>query len=508
GPAERDGSVSLAPGPGWDAFPHVLPDPADHPGAPDPAPAANVTVVRYRGREPAGELVLSAVRPAFAASVETRSDRSNGRPVVVSVIRLDVSAGLVGGVAVFEPGVVNPARTWKVSDGSNTVAAATPVRLGELPAALALLGRPGGGLGPIVAAAGAGREPPGTLWLVRFSRPVDDEVVVETSIGLDDPAAVRAWTAGQIGLTVRGAAPRTVQPSAAGGPTPPRPADTPLADWVVGDLGLSTACGEREQLATFRGVITSRGGREFPLTLPEGAATRAAAVGGKAVDPASLGGEHLQLPIPAGDGPVAFEVEYRLPRQARGFAWSVASPAPEVPGSAGGVRREWVFAPGMSAAWPVATRTGTGSAAGGETRSDYPGEEVVVIPDRLASAAGVGLAALVGGLGWLGVRSANRSAGLALLTLLAGAGVAVAAGPPAWGRAAWPVLAVGLPAAAAVAVSRGRIPRPAAGAGLVLAAAVGASAQSGGPDVVFILSAPGGETVLAPPALLARLDAL
>lgn len=73
-------------------------------------------------------------------------------------MRLDVSAGLVGGVAVFElPGA-------DVEGGGRvrTIAAATPARLADLPAGLSLLGRPrarGGGGDQ------AARDPPGTHWL-------------------------------------------------------------------------------------------------------------------------------------------------------------------------------------------------------------------------------------------------------------------------------------------------------------------------------------------------------
>jgi hypothetical protein len=513
GAAERDGRVSLTPGPGWEAFPHVLPDPARPADPPDDP--AGATVVRYRGPEPAGELVLSAVRPAFNSSVETHFDSAGGRWTVTSAVQLDVTAGMIGGVAVFEPGPADPARTWKVADGSNTVASATPARLGELPAALGLLGRTGGGLGPVAAAAAAMREEPGTLWLVRFSRPVEDGLTLETTAGLAaDPAEAASrsadWTAGRYGLVVRGAAARVTRTVGApfSGQPAARPADAAPADWVVSDRSVVTACSESDQTVAFGGVVVVRAGRELPVRLPAGAVARSASVGGVAVAPAGLAAADLRLPVPAGDTPVPFEVRYQLGRERRGVGWAVTSPVPDVPGAAGGVRRGWLFAAGVSAAWPSAVRAAPASESDGAAWSDDPAAAVTVVPDRLAAAAGVGLAALAAGLGWAGARAASRSAGLALLAVLAGAGVATAAGPPAWVRVGTPVVAVGLPAALAVVVARGRLRRPLpAAAGLVLLAAVAAPAQTGAPEVVFVVVGPDGEVVYAPPALLARLDA-
>ncbi len=498
GAAERDGAVTLAPGPGWEAYPHVLPETADLP--PDDTPDGTA-VVRFRGREPSGELVLSAVRPRFAASVETRFDFTNGRLTATSVVRLDVSAGLVGGVAVSDPAGVDAGRTWKVTDGSNTVAAAAPAKLGGLPAALPLLGQAGSGLAPLVATAAAHRQEPGTLWLVRLARPVEDEVTLETTAVLGtglthaDAAQRAARWGGPVACGAAASTVRTELPAALGGAEPAGPADAPPTGWALADLSLTTACGEYDQHATFRGRVAARGARELPVGLPPGTTAESARVGGKAVDPVALAGDELFLPIPDGDEAVAFEVHYRLPRTPQGVGWSVVSPEPAAPG-AGPVRREWVFGPGASAAWPLAVG------------ADYRGEAVTVVPDRYAAAAGVALAALAGGLGWLGVRAASRAAGVALLVALAGAGAAVSAGPAAWARAGWPVLVVGLPAAAAVVVAQGRLPRRTGAAGVVLAAAVGAGAQPGATDVVFVLTGTTGEVVLAPPVLLDRLDAL
>ncbi len=490
GAAERQGSVRGFTGPGWEAHPRVV----RPPDVPEPVPAGadprESFHVRYAGAEPAGDLLLTSVRVAFASSVDTQFDFTDGQLTATSVVRIDVSSGFVGAVAVCDPGGA-AARAWKVTDGSTTVAAATPTRLGGLPACLALLG--GNGLGQLAAVSAAGRVDPGTLWLVRFSRPVEDGLLLETAAVLGTGlthAEARRRAASWGGLTVAGAAERTSRtdlPAALGGgpPAAARP------EWVVGDLVLTTECGEHDQSAALRGVVTVRGGRELPIRLPAGATARAATVGGKAVDTASLAGTEVMLPVPAGNESAAFEVRYRLPREPRGIAWKVDSELPELPGGAG-PRREWVFEPGVAAAWPF----------------EWPeAGAVVVVPSRLATAAGLGLAALLGGLGWAGVRTAHRSAGFALITALAGAGVAVLAGPAAWACVGWPVLAVGLPAAAAVVVSRGRLPRRAMASATLLVAA-GASAQPGGADVVFVLAGADGETVLAPPALLARLEAL
>ncbi|QDU22549.1 hypothetical protein [Urbifossiella limnaea] len=494
GAAERQGCVRVVAAPAWEAYPvvPVLPVPHAEPADVPHLPHESFRHA-YRGPEPAGYLLLAAVRPSFASSVDTRIDFTNGQMTATSVVRLDVSAGLVGGVAVVDP-AGGTGRTWKVADGSNTVAAATSARLGGLSAAMALLG--GNGLGPFAASAAAGRLEPGTTWLVRFARPVEGELVLETTAvlgtGLSHTEAARraaAWT----GLAVFGAssrATRTDLPPALGGAAHAAPE---RAEWVVGDLVLTTECGTHDQSATLRGTVSGRGGNELPVRIPPGAAVRWATVAGKLVDPASLARTDLRLPVPTGDGPVAVELRYRLPREPRGVAWQVTSPLPEVAGATDGARRAWLYGPGVTAAWPF-----------GRDADDT----AVVIPVPLATAAGFGLAALVFGLGWVGVRSAHRSAGFALLTLLAAAGVAVSVGPAAWARVGWPVLGVGLPAALAVVLVRGRLPRRAAAVATIITAAVGVSAQTGGADVVLVLTGADGETVLAPPALLDRLEAL
>jgi hypothetical protein len=507
GASERDGAVALDPGPGWDAFPVVPPD-----------AAGDAPVLRYRGREPAGELLLAAVRPAFASSVETRFDFSGGRLSATSVVKVDVSAGLVGGAAVFEPGPPVPGRTWKVADGSNTVAAATPARLGDLPGALALLGRPGG-FGAVAAAAAGLTAEPGTHWLVRFTRPVEDGVALETAaeLGADlshADAARRAadWAAGRAGLVVRGAAARTARadlPPALGGATPAAPAAGPPGEWSVGDVSVLTVCTTGDQTVTLGGVVEHRGGRRLPVTLPAGARATAAVVGGAAVDPVALGGTDLGLPVPAGGAPVRFELRYKLPRVEAGAGWTVESPVPGVAGQTGGVRRVWAFGPGVAPAAPAGVRAATAGAPptvpAGFAWTDHAGEAVTVLPDRTSIPAGLALAALAGGLGWFAARRASTWAGFAVLLLAGLAGAAVLAGPPAWGRVGWPVVAVGLPAAAAVVVARGRAPAVAAG---VLAFAVAGTAQPPAPDVVLVVSGPTGDAVFVPPGLLAKLDAL
>ncbi|MDB5312824.1 MAG: hypothetical protein JWO38_7026, partial [Gemmataceae bacterium] len=559
--AERAGWVSLCPGPGWSVTPRLSPGAteATEATAPPAAPGDATVTYLYRGREPEGELVLSAVRPAFTAAAETRLDLAADRLTAATRLTLKVTAGALPAVTVFEPGPVRAGRTWKVADGSNAVTAATPILLGRLPGALPVLGAPWGGLAPAVATRAATGGEPGTYWVVRFARPVSDEVSLETEAVIPGatPETARVL-AGELAsgrrdlLSVRGAAGHTsrVDPaSPLGGAVAPADAPPASRSWSFDGLYLVTVCGEPHSLVVFGGAVAARDGPTLPIRLPAGAEVRAACAGGHWLDPGRCepvpGADEveLRLPVPAGAGVVRFEVQYHLPTDGGSIVRRVRSPAPALPGGPHPVRRWWAYPPGALAAWPVAARTSSAAAAMPVLLGDpldrpvgelavvrFPGETVVVAPARLADAVGAGLAAVLVALGWVGARRGNRSVGFALMAVLIGAGVVYLVGPAAWERAARPAVVAGLPAAVAVVVARGRVRlvppvAPAVPAdsrtrslGVVAAAllvglvpVVASRAQPGPRDVVLILPGPAAdptrETVIAPRAVLDRLDA-
>jgi len=560
---ERRGWVSFAAGSGWAVAPRPSPGAAElvAADAPEPPPPADAEATYpYRGREPDGELILTAVRPEFTAALDTRLDLAGGRLAAATTIRVAVAAGVVSAVTVFEPGPVNAGRTWKVADGSNAIATVTPVRLGGLPGALPLLARPWGGLAPAVGARAAAAGEAGTYWVVRFARPVEDGVTLETAAAVGPPVTPDGgrlladdWAAGRrVFLAVRGAVGPTARfdrPAVLGGGVAEPPAGTPGAvGWSFSGLYHVTLCSDTEHRVVFGGTAAGRGGAILPIRLANGVQVQDVNADGHRLDPGRCrlwegdGGPELRLPLPAGNSPVRFEIRYRLPPSGGGAFARVSSPLPGLPDGAGDIRRWWAFTPGVLAAWPLGAR-------GGETTDDppqmlsdppdrmagdlivgrYAGESVVVVPGRVAAATGYGLAAVVALLGWVGARRANRTVGFALLASVAAAGVAVWLGPAAWVQAAFPVVAVGLPALGGVVIARGRravstrppaairpvVTARAAVATLVLlgtTAVLPTHAQPPAREVVFLLAgpadAPGREVALVPRDLLDRLDAL
>jgi hypothetical protein len=190
------------------------------------------------------------------------------------------------------------------------------------------------------------------------------------------------------------------------------------------------------------------------------------------------------------------------------------------------VARWWAFAgalPGWPGGWGAAG--GSPPLLGGPLAGDEPPslvarsdvESVRVGPERAADALGVGLAAALLACGLVTLRRRRAGGAVLLGAAVALALVAAEFGPPWWGRVAWPpfVAATGALAACLLALAvrgrpRPRLASPAAALLLaVLSHALAARAQPPAPAAVLILAgAAGKEEVVAPRALMDRLDAL
>lgn len=559
--AERNGWVSLSPGPTWTATAQLSPG-AEESSDPDyldlPPPPDAVATYTFRGREPEGELVLSPVKPAFTATATTDLSFDAGRLTATTDLAVKVSSGSLARVIVFEPGPTNRQRAWKVAGGSTSIAAVHPIFLGRLANELPLLGRPWGGLAPVVATRASDAQEPGTYWVIRFTRPVESQAVLETTarvsrvMSLDEARRLAdQWASGRRELlTVRGATRQTAQinrPPVLGGPSTPQASAQEPPAWVYAGLYHVTVCSDGQNGVVFGGSVTTPGDPVLPLRLPPGAEVQAACIGKHWFDPGRCAptrddeGTLLRLPLPAESGPIRFEVRYLLPPGERGAFERISSPAPVLPGvDPETVQRLWLFHREVLPAWPFGAQRsaatlpaflGQAVVANGRepTVSAHTGDTVTVIRTKVADAIGLGLAAVVAATGWLGYWRVSRWVGLALLVVLVGGGVVLLVAPPGLVRVAAPVLVVGLAAFAGIVVSRGKAgtgafspvtPRPLPAPSKVqIAVAVGAIcaipltaalAQPAAQDVVFLL--PGGtnpatpEMVVAPRALLNKLD--
>jgi hypothetical protein len=470
GASERDGWVRISPGAGWSAVGHPVPAATeatefDFPEPPLPeAPAESVTYL-FRGKEPAGELRLKPIRPSFTAEVDTRLEPAGNRLTAATTIALRIEAGELPGVTVFEPGPARTGRTWKVADGSNAVAAVVPVSPDRLPAVVPLLSVPWGEPAAALVTRAALANEPGTYWVIRFARPVTERVVLETASPVantatpgDARAIASEYAAGRRPvLVVRGAKPSTTRihlAAALGGEQPAPAPGTALGGWSFSDLhAITVVPSDGPAVVVFGGTVTGTGGPVLALRLPTGAEVRAAGAAGHWLDPGKCGIDpgtsELRLPVPPGES-VRFEVRYRLPVESTWPVRSADSPVPELPDGPHEVRRWWVFPPGTLPAWPFTVRDRRTPAdlpallgerldrPGGIVIGGFAGERVGVVPARLADAAGVGLAALLAALGWVGAWRANRSIGFALLVTLLGTGGAGSGRGGRTGRSASP----------------------------------------------------------------------
>lgn len=503
--AERVGVWGVVPAEGWSAEvrPGVGAVPLGWLDVREPAPAPGAIGFRYRGGDPDGWVDLTPARPVFEVETTAAED---GRETFV----LRVRSGVVEGVWVGDRGGQPDDPGWRVTAGNNAVADALALPWGWLVRGWGLLAA-----GSPAAAAGDSAQSAARLWLLRFARPVTDEVRWE------------AEAAGPPGrFHVLGASRhRVAVGSGAGASGRPAAGTTTLTGLYL----VTTVRSTREAEAVFGGTVAATGGERLRLGLPAGAELRAAVVGGQWLSPGAwqTDGSEVRLPVPA-RGPVRFELRYRLPVEPAGPVAVVRSPAP-VYGPGEALQRWWVFGPDVLPGWPIRAWQTAGPAALPELLGEPVGDagavvvaedvdEVRVGPTPVAVATGLLLAVMLFACGWAGAGRRHPFCGLVLAAGLLATGVATLLGPPWWQRAAGSPLVVGLVVTAGVVVVRGQWLRGAATALLLLAVAWWASdstaqttasvpAAADGPATVVLLPSEGemGETVVAARTVLDRL---
>jgi hypothetical protein len=492
GAAERDGWIALAPGRAWSVTP--IPAPAlEEAGEfdwPDDAPRTAADLFWYRGTDPSGQLLIAPVTPRFTVAVEDAGDATR--------LTLQPQAGQIAQLLVFEQS--NVKRNWRAVRGTE-LAGVTHIERTNLPWL-----PPANPLATLLATVPQQVQEPASWWLLRFQKPSTGEIVLETTPKMGE------------GFIVLGADRVDYKFS-------PLPRDTLAKAWRFESLHLITRCSESSVLALFGGTVRSRGDNVLRIGLPAGAEVRAANVAGHWLSPSqcvlSRTGE-LALPLPQSAAPLRFEVRYRLPA-ASGTVRRVTSPVPVLPGEGHAVSRWWALPRGLLAAWPF-TR-GTADWNDLPAALDEPlnrPEDLTVVPAttdeltlvsaRAAEIGGAVAAALLAALAWLGARSANRTLGGLLLILLVVTGAAFWLGPPAWEHAVFPIIIVAAVGSGAVAIARGwprtaTPPRMIVGGFASLLAVTAVIAQPATPrDPVFVLPGKERDVVVAPLALLEKLD--
>jgi hypothetical protein len=533
GAAERDGWLGITAAPHWSLAAHAGAGAtrgglwgwltSDTPGA--------AALYRFRGKEPEGTATPAPARPAVSADAVVRVDAAGGAWTATTRFNLKVTGGEVSTLTAYTPGPPGK-RTWKLLDDANAVTEAVPapsefLDILPLPWVRHAL------------AAGAGIRAGGTVWVLRFARPLTVAAVIETTATgpavSDDVVSLPLPRLLGANQTARAeAAPAlkdrtevTFDDEAVRVRTVPRgaPAAVPVSDAYL----VTTVRGPDDVLAAFGGTVRGSRGAPLQVSLPPGAEVRGVCVAGRWLNPAACAerGEDgsLRVPLPA-EPAVRFEVRYRLPVRRAWPTRPVESPAPVVPGDPP-VKRWWAFASGVLPGWPSRPWEATadelpllgGPLAGGEpvalvTRSDD--ELVRVGSARTADALAVALTA-----GWIvfGLIAFRRRSARSAVVL--GAAVVVSLlvaelGPPWWSRVAWPPLiaATGVLAFVLMALalrSRGAAAPAAVAAALLAFAVLSLSALAQPPaaaTVVIVADAEGKEEVVAPLAVMDRLDSL
>ena len=588
GAAERAGWLCVGRWPAWAAAGHPNPPAAeagqfavpgivlDHVAPPNDAQAAYL----YRGREPEGTLSLTRLDPVFTVDTAVQIGIVNQRVTARHRFALSVKSGAVSSAILAGPGPGSGVGPWRVVGGANAVSSAEYVRWH------------GAHLLPLLGAtdirtvassvAAAQRLNPGRdgFWVVKFARPVTGDLVFETTeVPADLPAVTeqqfidRATTplwfdrwavsgASDQKFTIEFApalAPHFVgslrtRPTGEGTETRPaiavdrrefEPPPTRPATAFAG-LHLVTDVDRDSVTAVFGGTVTAGDGTEIPIALPAGAELRAAWVGGRWLDPgrcrceATADGCVFRLPLTVERGPTRFEIRYQLPSPGGPFPHITSQP-PVLPGGPHEVARWWVIRMSVvpvqpASGWHDQPPTGfptrlndAPTLTAGCRVGFHAGDDLVVAPARTLDAAGVGLAAVVGLLGWFVGWHRGRWPLFGFIVLLLAGGLAASLGSPAVERVLQPGLAVGLIAAAGIVVARWRnpsqpvapLPDSPSRLKVVTAAAVVVAclashwvvhAQPPAPTTVLLLPGPDDqparETVLAPQSLLDRLDAL
>jgi hypothetical protein len=538
GAAEREGLFTLSASPAFRAWP--VPAPPHDPAAGEGSAAY---AYPFRGRPPDGRVVLAPRPPQVSVGRDTAVSLEGGELTAAATLTVRCEDGEFGSLTLFTPG--GPDVRWEVrADGAEV----RQVPGGELLPWAGVLAA----AAPWPAAAGVVAAAPGGVWRVEYPRPVGGEAVVTAVVrrpvpGDGGPAEVPLPVV--LGAAHAPAA-VTLAPSAAalyepaGPPTAgavalrPRGAAAPPAagaGWAFDRVELVTRVGSDGGLAcTFTGVVTDAADSGLAVGLPDGAELTAALVAGRYVErPEVVGGDgaggwRVVLPLPAaGPDGTSFEVRYRLPGSANaaGVLRPVArfaSPVPILPADPGGVAVRWAVAPEYRR-WPALDAPAVPAGGG-----------VVLTAVSAAAVTAVGYAAAAVLLGVGAVLVTRGSVRRRQLVALAG-GVAVLGAaayflPEGWLDLIRPPLAAALLTVAAVALFAARaVDAPAAGPGgkpqlpstvsharvaavVFAAAAIPAIAQAPEPATVYVVpgppSAPDRLAVLAPRAVLDRLDAL
>lgn len=533
GATERAGVLAILPGPLWVVDP--LPGVGAHPAAwLDPTepriPSGSAAAYRYRALSPEGSVNVSSVRADFSAETTTAVAALPGGLIGKTMINLRVRSGGLATLLIVESEGGTTQRAWRVVGGGNAVASAV-----ELPThgLLNPLVRPAGWPGRV--AVGGADHPMGRVWLIRFARPVTGAVAVETTalrtLALNAlPESIR---------TARDAFGRWNVPAATPDPivsplaSPNTVRDSPSTDWRYSGLYLVTAVrSPSDVVVIFGGTIDSSLETSLPVRLPTGAELRAVAIGGRWLEPGScqLSEEGVaRLPLP-GNGPVRFEVRYRLPSQIQGPISRVSSREPALPDGPAGpeltegntLRRWWVFAGDVLPAWPVRAWGRANPAELPTFLGDSPVawgndtlvlriqlDEVEVGTARLADVTGLAVAVGLVVLVWVSAQRGRPFCALLVVGLLLALGAVGLLGPPWWQRAVSIPLVTGLAGTAVMVIVRGRRAVAPLAAGLLALVHLDAIAQSTSPALVVVLAADAenesGEVVLTPKSVLDRL---
>lgn len=550
GASERDGTLTIAAVPGWQVTPRAM-------GRPNPTMSEGPLSFPFRGHEPEGFIYLAPRPPDWAAMSETTVSRTEGRPTSTTKLTLRIPAGSVSDLAVLIPEADGRERTWRLATAGNTLANVTAAPLGELPRLLPLLAAPNSGLGPVLATAPI-IDGPLTVWRLSLAHATNGEIRLETTSPLHGSA-----TAGSlfvplptlVGCPSQSAA-ITIDSEAAAVYRFEHPdlkrierrdtrrpirialrpegrvVDVRTGGWKYEGLYQTTHCeGSGELTVIFGGRVLSSSGPNLPITLPPKAEPLTAEVAGKWVSPQSDSvtdeedGSAVRLPLPL-TRPVTFEIRYRLPAEFQlGFA-KPASPLPGLPGESSDLLRTWVLGPNVTALWPLKGMELTGARISAQTddtlvvarQSSLAAMRfslaaiILALGVRLASRAkrpsgrtiviAAVLLAVIGGIGrvaWEPILGLPTIAGIAALVLLL---LARARPEPA------PDHTVAAPAPVSLARGSSRFATTSAVIAILLSLLPAVFGQSAEPAVVYILTEGEKEFVLAPRAVLDRLDAL
>jgi hypothetical protein len=526
---ERDGVFNISVSPAFRAWPSRPPE------------ATSPLSYSYRGQPPHARLTLVPRSPRVTAASDSAVSLEAGELTTKTTLTVRTQAGEFGSLLLFTP--LASGVKWDVRADGATV---KPLPGGELLSWTGLLaaGAPWSAITSLSAA------PRGVVWRLTFARPVSDPVKVVATAHQPAPADASAvafiptllgvtQAAPQVGLTPSAAGRYELASAAAGFPgmahLRPRGAAPPAPigpGWEFTDVRLMTQVEPDGRLAcTFAGLVKRSAGARLPIELPNAARVTAALVAGKYVSfaqavpqPASV---RLTLPLPVtGPAGIPFEVRYHLPHQ-QGAIGGIArreSQPPELPGEPLAVETRWSLAPEFRR-WPLL---------------DSPSEPVtdaarlMMVPSALVSVLGYASAALAVavGLASLARLPVRRRRLVALSLALAALGAANWLAPPGWQVVVRPPLLVGLLVLTALvlAARRGTAPAPvspplgaSAGPKLQSTVSIGAAilllvvlttasfAVAPEPVTVFVIAdSPDADrlAVLAPPAFLARLDAL